>query len=147
MSYEQMELDCRLDSERDLEENVIRVIDFAHAQLKASAESDSVKNRHEGYGLLSEGLDKITGSMKKVKDDMGKFLQTLPSDDFKAIDVVSGIGNSLTALAVAAIRAAAEARRVGDDLFERESTAKTPLEEYYGSTKADDGFEETQEDE
>jgi len=62
----QYQLDCRLDSERDLEENVSIMITFAHKQLEAKVGNNFVKNRYEGYGLLSEHFGLLNKLIKDV---------------------------------------------------------------------------------
>ena len=49
---EQMEFDCRLDSERELEENVNIALEFACKQVKENSRA-KVQNRHDGYGIAS----------------------------------------------------------------------------------------------
>ena len=46
---EQLEFDCRLESERELEENVNIALEFACKQVKETSKS-KVSNRHDGYG-------------------------------------------------------------------------------------------------
>ena len=53
MKYEQTELDLRLDWEKDMDENIEILISFAHRVLMDAQGGNLVKNRHEGYGLLS----------------------------------------------------------------------------------------------
>lgn len=50
---EQLEFDCRLESERELEENVNIALEFACKQVKETSKS-KVSNRHDGYGIASE---------------------------------------------------------------------------------------------
>ena len=47
MNYEQMELDLRLQPERDLDENIGVLMSFAHQQLMSEIPDGTVKNRHE----------------------------------------------------------------------------------------------------
>lgn len=138
--YGQMEMDLRLRPEIELEENIGIVIEFAHSQLEEEKIGNSVKNRHEGYGLLAERFANLSNSLKNVKDGMTAMLRILPVDDHKAIDAVASIDNSLTDLVVAAVSMAAEAKRINDDLYKNLSDYKTPLEMY--SEGLGDGFEE-----
>lgn len=75
--YEQQELDLRLDWERDLDENIETVVAFVHKVLMDTKKDDMVKNRHEGYGLLSEQYMNATAAFKSLKDDMAAFLKIL----------------------------------------------------------------------
>lgn len=140
--YEQQELDLRLDWERDLDENIETVVAFVHKILMDSKKDDMVKNRHEGYGLLSEQYINVNAALKGLKDDMAGFLKILPIDDFKAVDSVAAIDGSLHKLIVAAVCMAAQSKRISDELYQIASLNKTPLEEY---TENNDGFETVEE--
>ena len=142
MNYEQMELDLRLQPERDLDENIGVLMSFAHQQLMSEIPDGTVKNRHEGYGILAEKFVAVGAAMKAIQDGMKSYLRILPIDDYKAVDAVSSIDNSLTDLVTATVKMAAEAKRISDDLFRHASETKTPLEDYMDSQG--DGFEETE---
>ena len=137
----QYQMDCRLDSERDLEENVIIMITFAHRQLEARVGDNFVKNRYEGYGLLSEQFSGLAKALKEVGNGMTTFLKIMPLGDSRAIDAVASIENSLDDVAKQAVRMAAEAHRINDDLYHN-APETTPLEEYIAEN---DGFEEVEE--
>lgn len=137
----QYQMDCRLDSERDLEENVSIMITFAHRQLEARVGDNFVKNRYEGYGLLSEQFSGLAKALKEVGNGMTTFLKIMPLGDSRAIDAVASIENSLADVAKQAVRMAAEARRINDDLYHN-APETTPLEEYIAEN---DGFEEVEE--
>ena len=77
----QYQMDCRLDSERDLEENVSIMITFAHRQLEARVGDNFVKNRYEGYGLLSEQFSGLAKALKEVGNGMTTFLKIMPLGD------------------------------------------------------------------
>lgn len=51
--YEQMEFDVRLESDRDLQENVNLAIDFACKQVQHERPK-TIENRHEAYGIIAE---------------------------------------------------------------------------------------------
>lgn len=137
----QYQLDCRLDSERNLEENVSIMITFAHRQLEARVGDNFVKNRYEGYGLLSEQFSGLAKALKEVGNGMTTFLKIMPLGDSRAIDAVASIENSLADVAKQAVRMAAEAHRINDDLYHN-APETTPLEEYIAEN---DGFEEVEE--
>ena len=137
----QYQMDCRLDSERDLEENVSIMITFAHRQLEARVGDNFVKNRYEGYGLLSEQFSGLAKALKEVGNGMTTFLKIMPLVDSRAIDAVASIENSLADVAKQAVRMAAEAHRINDDLYHN-APETTPLEEYIAEN---DGFEEVEE--
>jgi len=135
----QYQLDCRLDSERDLEENVSIMITFAHKQLEAKVGDNIVKNRYEGYGLLSEQFTGLAKALKEVGNGMSMFLKIMPLGDSRAIDAVASIENSLADVTKQAVQMAAEAHRINDDLYRNASLETTPLEDYMAEN---DGFEE-----
>ena len=137
----QYQMDCRLDSERDLEENVSIMITFAHRQLEARVGDNFVKNRYEGYGLLSEQFSGLAKALKEVGNGMTTFLKIMPLGDSRAIDAVASIENSLADVAKQAVRMAAEAHRINDDLYHN-APETAPLEEYIAEN---DGFEEVEE--
>ena len=142
MNYEQMELDLRLQPERDLDENIGVLMSFAHQQLMSEIPDKKEKNRHEGYGILAEKFVAVGAAIKAIQDGIKSYLRILPIDDYKAVDAVSSIDNSLTDLVTATVKMAAEAKRINDDLFRHASETKTPLEDYMDSQG--DGFEETE---
>lgn len=143
MTYEQQEMDLRLDWERDLDDNVETVITFVYKILMDKNGDNTVKNRREGYGLLAEQYVGVTTALKDLKDDMGDFLKVLGIDDFKAVDAVSSIDRSLHKLIVTTVRMAAQAKRISDELYQIASEYKTPLEEYMDGENTD-GFEKVE---
>lgn len=83
---EQLEFDCRLESERELEENVNIALEFACKQVKETSKS-KVSNRHDGYGIASEFYAGMKLDQKKVDESMKDFLRILPTeDDAKAVE-------------------------------------------------------------
>lgn len=135
----QYQLDCRLDSERDLEENVSIMITFAHKQLESKVGDNVVKNRYEGYGILSEQFAGLSRKLKEVGSGMAMFLRIMPLGDTRAIDAVASIENSLADVIKQAVQMAAEAHRINDDLYHNVPLETTPLEDYMAEN---DGFEE-----
>ena len=73
---EQLEFDCRLESERELEENVNIALEFACKQVKETSKS-KVSNRHDGYGIASEFYAGMKLDQKKVDESMKDFLRIL----------------------------------------------------------------------
>lgn len=142
----QYQLDCRLSSERNLEENTNVMIDFAHDIVK-SEKPGKVKNRHEGYGILAEAMCGLNLQVKAVGDGMKTFLTNLSSDDdIRAIERVESISNALADTIVAAVTMAAWAKRISDDLYDGAGAYRTPLEEYAAGVDAD-GFSEPENEE
>ena len=103
---EQLEFDCRLESERELEENVNIALEFACKQVKETSKS-KVSNRHDGYGIASEFYAGMKLDQKKVDESMKDFLRILPTeDDAKAVEAASSLKN-----------AASEAITAGADVY------------------------------
>ena len=136
----QMNIDVRLEPERELQENVNVLLEFAHEQVMRAAE-DTVKNRFEGYGLLAEKILSLQAAVKQIGNDMQTLQKTLPIDDVRALDAVSAIDNTLADVVLAATDMSAIAKKVADDLYA--SRPATPLEEY--AAENSDGFEEAEE--
>ena len=91
---EQLEFDCRLESERELEENVNIALEFACKQVKETSKS-KVSNRHDGYGIASEFYAGMKLDQKKVDESMKDFLRILPTeDDAKAVEAASSLKNA-----------------------------------------------------
>lgn len=120
---EQLEFDCRLESERELEENVNIALEFACKQVKETSKS-KVSNRHDGYGIASEFYAGMKLDQKKVDESMKDFLRILPTeDDAKAVEAATG-------LVLQATKLAAQADRIMHDLYDEVSSYTTPVEDY-----------------
>lgn len=144
--YEQMEIDVTLERDRDLKENMQATAKFALGQIMEYVRPTKVKNRHEGYGIAAEGYSALQGKMKSAKTDMDDMLKLLPNGDGDVLNVIGSLYNSSVEVAVEAIKLAAQAQRIMDDLYYGESRP-TPLEEYMGEQESEqeeesDGFEE-----
>lgn len=119
---EQLEFDCRLESERELEENVNIALEFACKQVKETSKS-KVSNRHDGYGIASEFYAGMKLNQKKVDESMKDFLRILPTeDDAKAVEAASSLKNAATGLVLQATKLAAQADRIMHDLYEEVSS-------------------------
>ena len=122
---EQLEFDCRLESERELEENVNIALEFACKQ------KSKVSNRHDGYGIASEFYAGMKLDQKKVDESMKDFLRILPTeDDAKAVEAASSLKNAATGLVLHATKLAAQADRIMHDLYDEVSSYTTPVEDY-----------------
>ncbi len=134
----QYNLDCRLSSERTLEENVNVMMEFAADLRKEEVGSAKIKNRHEGYGFLADAHQNVIKAMKSLKDGMADLLNALPSTDSVAVDKTESVASALADVILSATKMAAEARRVSNDLYQ-EGWNPTPIEQ---ALAGDDGFEE-----
>ena len=132
--YEQMEIDVRLDSEKSLKDNVAKVIQFTFDKRNMEAEESgrpipSVHNKHEGYGIAAEALNKIQVKEKDLKNGMGDYLALLQVQGEEAIQVCGRLYDAALNLSMEAIGMAADMNRILNDLYYG-TDKKTPLEEY-----------------
>lgn len=140
----QMAFDTRLESDRNIEENISAAIEFTCKQI-ASTEPPRVTSRHDGYGIASQFYSNLKGQMKEVDQAMKDFLVILPADDSKGIEAASSLKNAGSKLTLAAVLLTAQADRIMNDLYKNQGEIKTPLEEYAESL-SDDSFEEAEEE-
>lgn len=137
--YEQMELNLTLDSERSLKDNLQEVARFALAQNVQTEHPDTVRNKHEGYGIASERYSALVRTEKAVQTEMKTMLSLLSNDEGTFLNTCGSLYNSCIDTAVAAIKMAASSRRIMEDLY---GETVTPMEEYMESLEnGDDGFE------
>ena len=132
--YGQYQLDCRLSSEKSLEENTNLMISFACDVLKNKR--TRTKNCHEGYGVLAEDMQNVNANVKAMQNGMKDYLASLPSDA-AAIDAAESIANALADTIVSALTMAAEAKRISKDLYAA-TDFRTPIEQALDQ----DGFSE-----
>lgn len=145
MGYEQMELDVTLSGERELKDNVSLAVEFACRQIAAQNQK-VVESNHEGYGIAAEGKVALDSAMKKVSDDMKLFLRILPAGSSDAISAASSLKNSAIEVAFEAVKLAANADRVMNDLYKVAQSESTPIEEYLEYLEdQDEEFEEAEE--
>lgn len=133
MGYEQMELDVTLTCDRELKDNVGLAVEFACRQIAAQNQK-VVESNHEGYGIAAEGKVALDSAMKKVSDDMKLFLRILPAG--------SSLKNSAIEAAFEAVKLAANADKIMNDLYKVAQSETTPMEEYLGDQ--DGEFEEAE---
>lgn len=142
MGYEQMEFDVTLSGDRELKDNVGITVEFACRQV-AAENRKTVESNHEGYGIAAEGKVALDSAMKKVSDDMKLFLRILPAGSGEAISAASSLKNSAIEVAFEAVKLAANADKVMNDLYTVAQNETTPIEEYLD--KQDGEFEEAAE--
>lgn len=149
-NYEQMELDITLEWERNLKDNVGKVIQFVYdgqnlEREKNGQEIRTVRNKHEGYGIAAEAHNKIQICEKDLKNGMGDYLAMLQVDGEEGIQVCARLYDGALNLAINAINMAADMNRILNDLYYG-SGRKTPIERAIEESEAsDDGFEEAAE--
>lgn len=125
MGYEQMELDVTLTCDRELKDNVGLAVEFACRQIAAQNQK-VVESNHEGYGIAAEGKVALDSAMKKVSDDMKLFLRILPADSSEAISAASSLKNSAIEAAFEAVKLAANADKIMNDLYKVAQSETTP---------------------
>ena len=141
--YEQMELDMTLESDRALKDNIQEVARFALGQFVQNEHPGTVRNRHESYGIAAEYYSSLQRSDKAVGVEMKSMLSLLPNGDGDFTNICGSLYNAAIDTAVAAIRLAAQSRRIMEDIYG--SQLPTPLEEQAASLDDDsDGFEEAE---
>lgn len=143
--YEQMELDLTLDSEKSLKDNLQEVARFALGKEVQEDHPCQVRNKHEGYGIAAERYSALLRAEKAVSTEMKTMLSLLSNDEGTFINICGSLYNSCIDAAMAAIKMAAQSRRIMEDLY---GESVTPLEEYMDSLKdgEDDGFETADEE-
>ena len=140
----QYNIDCRLSREKDMEDNISTMIQFATEVRKDEVGEAKVRNKHEGYGFLADFYQTLIHCAKQVKDGMNDLLNALPGDDTTAVNKTESLSRALEDIILSGVRMAAEARRVSGDLY-KEAWDPTPIEQYMNDE--DDGFAEPKEDE
>ena len=68
--------------------------------------------------------------MKKVSDDMKLFLRILPAGSSEAISAASSLKNSAIEAAFEAVKLAANADKIMNDLYKVAQSETTPMEDY-----------------
>lgn len=149
MNYEQMELDLRLDYERDLKTNIATVAKFTGQKMKEDLEEagrplTTIRTKQEAYGVAAQQFVKVAQKQKSLKGEMDDFLKSLEGDG-EATQIAGALYNSGIELAQEAVIMAAHAKRILEDLY---YGTTTPLEDYAASLEdGDDDYDEVGGDE
>lgn len=143
--YEQMEIDVRLESEKDLKTNVGKVIKFFYDKRRMEAEESGyplkkVESKHEGYRIAAEAYSKIGAKAKVLKNGMEDYLKLLQVKGEDGISICGDIYNQALELAMEAIGMAADATRILNDLYYGYDS-RTPIEQAIAEMKAQDAQE------
>lgn len=144
-AYEQMEIDVRLESEKNLKTNVGKVIKFFYDKRRMEAEESGwplkrVESKHEGYGIAAEAYSKIGAKAKVLKNGMEDYLKLLQVKGEGGVSICGDIYNQALELAMEAIGMAADATRILNDLYYGYDS-RTPIEQAIAEMKAQDGQE------
>lgn len=138
----QITMDFRLDSEKNLQNNIETMIEFAEKVRKdTDGESRMIRSKQEGYGYLAQLYSDVTINMKAVKTGMDKLLLILNTDETMCADQAASIFNYCQDVVEKALLMAAEAKKVSNDLYSMVVVEPLPMEEIM----EDDGFEEVEE--
>lgn len=103
-----------------------------------------IRSLHEGYGYEAEGFANLTSMHKKLKDNLGAFLNTLSQSNGSAEQHIVDIYGNAQEAAKAAIHLAAIAKRI---MSEVKYDADLPPEAYgqdIESGETEPNFEETE---
>lgn len=151
--YEQLEIDVRLDSEKDLKTNVGKVIRFFYDKRRLEAEESGwplkkVESKHEGYGIAAEAYCKILAKAKVLKNGMDDYLKLLQVKGEDGMSICGDIYSQAQDLAMEAIGMAADATRILNDLYYGYDS-RTPVEKAIDDLEAQEaqdgnGFEEAE---
>lgn len=132
-----MELDTRKELDRAVTELTTEAISTVQQMIAncGAKPPNSVRNRHEAYGIASEHYAKISTICKSIKNDVGTLLGTLADPNYPAVEATSSIVNSTAQAAAILLIAAAEMKRTLDNLYIAESSEPeiTPMEELLDS--------------
>ena len=152
--YEQMEIDVRLESEKDLKTNVGKVIKFFYDKRRMEAEESGwplkrVESKHEGYGIAAEAYSKIGAKVKCLKNGMETYLKLLQIKGEDCVSICGDIYAQALELAMEAIGMAADATWILNDLYYGYDS-RTAIEQALAKMEAQDGqdgaeFEEAEE--
>ena len=139
MKYEQMEIDLRLDYEKDLKTNIATVTKFTGQKMAEDLENvgrplTQIRTKQEAYGVAAQQFVKVGQKQKALKGEMDDFLKSLESDG-EATQIAGALYNSGIELAQEAVIMAAHAKRILEDLY---YGTTTPMEDYMASLEEGD---------
>lgn len=143
-TYEQIELDLRLDYERSLKENIQKTAEFAQIQIMEEEGPKSIESQHEAYGVMAEKYGQIGIPVKAAAGNMKDMLNMLAGGDIK--ETLGSLYNSCVDIAVKAVVTAAHCRRALDDLYYSAARNRSPLEEWADGQEDFDDFEAADEE-
>jgi putative parathymosin len=135
------ELVLRKEEDKELKENVQKLVVFVLEQFRTDEQPETVKNRHEGYGIAAEKYCAIQRAVKDTKSDMDDLLKILSNEDADVLNVFGSLYNSAVEVAVESITLAMQIRRVMDDLYKAEQKV-SPIEKYIEELEGEDEFED-----
>ena len=138
--YEQMEIDVRLESEKDLKTNVGKIIRFFYDKRRVEAEESGwplrkIESKHEGYGIAAEAYSKIGGKIKALNQGMKDYLALLQVKGEDGVSICGDIYSQALELAMEAIGMAADATRILNDLYYG-FDSRTPIEQALAEMEA-----------
>ena len=134
----------------EIKDDTRRFIDTQYQGQDAIDALPPVRNRHEGYGLLSEGFVGVKGTMDNVNAAMRDCLKSLSGTDLNFQDAASNLYNALLDECIAVAGMGVQALNVIYRIQSRPVDA-TPLEEMAAADEPEgadeDELPDVQEDE
>lgn len=145
---EQMEIDMRLDYERNLKDNLITVTKFAQEQMKQNLQDEgrplkTVESKQEAYGVAMQQFVKVCAKEKQLKGEMDDFLKLLDADG-EVTQVAGSIYNAAIELVQEGVLMAAQASRILADLYYTQP--KAPMDEYLEAEELEEDASDEPED-
>lgn len=115
--YEQLQLDTRNDLEKAVSDLTMETIGEIRKMMAAcKGTRNSVRTRHEAYGVAAQHQAKISGHTKRMKSRMDGLLATLEDPSYDAVLKADMVADEMTQMAMTTLLAAAEVRRTVRDL-------------------------------
>lgn len=113
----------------EIKDSTRRFIDTNYQQQSSMDELPPVRNRHEGYGLLAEAYQGVSGAVDNVKAAMRDCLRSLSGTDSNFQDAASNAFNSLLDTCIAAVSMGVQTLNVIYNIEGIRAAETTPLEE------------------
>ena len=129
----------------EIKDSTRRFIDTNYQQQSSMDGLPPVRNRHEGYGLLAEAYQSVSGAMDSVKAAMRDCLRSLPGTDANFQDAASNAFNSLLDTCIAAVGMGVQALNVIYNIEGIRAAEPTPLEELAQAEEPEDDVPDVEE--
>lgn len=112
-----------------IKDDTRRFIDTQYNGQSAVDALPLVRNRHEGYGLLAESYQSVSGAMDNVKAAMRDCLRALSGTDGNFQDAASNAFNSLLDTCIAAVNMGVQTLNVIYRISGIRAADTTPMED------------------
>lgn len=135
---DQMNMDLRLEADRELQDNVTKLTTLAYSQINDC--TDNIENKHEAYGIAAESFQNLKIAEGSVEAEMKSFLKVLPSETSRTINCAGSIYAAAQKVATSALDLAAKCQKIMNDLYYDEpSPIERAIEE---AENEENGFED-----